>query len=30
VRLRLAEHASLTDRLGQLAVQVVHRPSHHG
>jgi signal transduction histidine kinase len=31
IRLRLAEHAhSLTDRLGQLAVQVVHRPPPHG
>jgi two-component system, OmpR family, sensor histidine kinase CiaH len=31
VRLRLAQHAqSLTDRLGQLAVHVVHRPPHHG
>ena len=31
IRLRLAEHPhSLTDRLGQLAVQVVHRPPHHG
>ncbi len=31
VRLPLAQQApSLTDRLGQLAVHVVHRPPHHG